>query len=976
MSQANNGGAGIPNVEEVLGFIEDYVRKQDDLEGLTDYQEALSGVKPQDKYQQAFSIIAGSYGQGVVNEIIRNVVESNIDANGNHLVPQAIKDFVSGIKNNNFKVNNIITTNFDTLLEEEFDNQSIPYNSFSVVADTQFQNKVNDNINIYHLHGRWDQGDTMHTTSQLQLSRSRIEMSLQNLVGSDLVVIMAYSGWEDSFTRSLATAVTNTVANYDILWSFYESEAARIEHARQDLFSTLEDAISRGRIQFYCGVDCNTTFAQLSQVSEFKKKNLEKRELVRQRQEAITFYDIEDRGYNSNVRKQTFLDSLAFLNRNNALSIRAALGYGVYDFISSYRHALGERKAKFLRIDCSEVLTRVQIEKQIKTETNQPLSQLIYLFGLKAREEVYFIIFDNIKSKMSADALMYLANLPDSLPDFGKNIFFIFSSSIAIKQFRKFHVELNALTLHESQLILNDRFNSAQFTQSQIVQIHDRSEGVVDKLEQIMDFLDNSSVEEVLAHEDIFDDDFHLAYIPKTTLDQIDLLMRDSSKRLTLRMLNILSILKNGETLTNLKRDKLGAGFNPKHVQELVKFELATTVKIDTSTTVIKINPIIKDYVLSKIPKAEVFDISNAYLKVTVIPTKTGVKLSSLNRKVYQAGYSTEEDNTGTLLLYAIDSCIQSISHNEMSGESNEMNGRRLNKLCYYSRAYVYILCNTSRYAELISAIELLLDTIKEVDSDNLYMYYEHLASAYRMRSNYSEAKKYLDLCDELCPAEDKRMLESLYVERLHLLEKTNKSAAIALARARKKDYHKNSKASILSDVVLAEAKTAEERFKTLVRLEKRARKLGYITTANNILFEINKERSRVEKIKNLDKAIESDRSGYNFCRAMIYKFQTLLDSEMYDRIKEQDINDLSNIYNYLFRQKFDSLFSQCHKLLWDIAAYRERLDIIYMIFYKGTIVWRLNSDLESEEKYLSLFQGFHNEVIFESLGYTAESSP
>lgn len=271
-SQAHNGGAGIPNVEGVLSFIEEYVREQDDPDDLIDYQNELEGVGSQEKYQQAFSIIAGSYGQKAVNEIVRRVVESNIDENGNHRIPQAVKDFVSGIKNNNFRVDNIITTNFDTLLEEEFNNQGIHVNSFSVVADTQLQNKVNDNINIYHLHGVWNCGDTMHTTSQLQQSRSRIEVSLQNLVGDDLVVVMAYSGWEDSFTRALAKVVTNSIAEYDILWSFFESEPAKIEYSRQDLFDTLEDAISRGRVQFYRGVDCNSTFEKLGQFSEVKKK--------------------------------------------------------------------------------------------------------------------------------------------------------------------------------------------------------------------------------------------------------------------------------------------------------------------------------------------------------------------------------------------------------------------------------------------------------------------------------------------------------------------------------------------------------------------------------------------------------------------------------------------------------------------------------------------------------------------------------
>ncbi len=603
------------------------------------------------------------------------------------------------------------------------------------------------------------------------------------------------------------------------------------------------------------------------------------------------------------------------------------------------------------------MLTKAQIENQIKTDTNQPLSQLIFLFSAKAKEEVYFVIFDNIKSTMNADALMYLVNLPELLPDFGKNTFFIFNSSVAIKQFKRFHIELGTLTLNETQLILNNRIGSEQFTHSQIAQIYDRSEGVVEKLERIMDLLENSSVDEVLAHDAIFNDNFHIAHIPTTTRNQIERLETDKSKALTLRMLNILSILKNGETLTNLRRDKLGAGLSPEHVEELVKFELATTTRLDPTTVIIKINPIIKDYVLSKMTKENIYEITNAYLKVTMIPTKRGVKLSSLNRKVYQSGYSTEEDNTGTLLLYAIESCLQKIRENK--DENNEMNERRLNKLRYYSSSYIYILINTDRYAETISAIDLLHDTIKEIDEDNLYKYYQSLATAYRMRSNYTEAKKYLELCEALCPENDKRTLEDIYVTRLYLLESTDISAAIALAKARKNTYHKTSIAFICSEKIIAQGKDPEQRFKTLVRLETRARKLEHFTLANNILFDINNERNNVEKIKQLDKAIKSDRSSYNYCRATIYKHQILVESGKFDHIKEQDIVDLSNIYNYLFRQKFDTLFVKCHKILWDIAAYRQRQDIIYMIYYKGTIVWRLNSDHQNEKKYLALFEDF-----------------
>lgn len=262
-------GAGIPNVDGVLKFIEDFAGENDLLDEFVEGSQAFTS---KDKYQESFNLIAGLCGQNAVNEIIRQVVKSNADEQGKQRIPQSVKDFVTGVKNENFPVENIITTNFDTLLEDEFTNQGIPFNSFSVVGDTQLHDGGNGNINIIHLHGVWDKGDSMHTTSQLQSNRERIEVSLQNLISDQTVVIMGYSGWEDSFTRSLASTVINNKSEYELLWCFFESNDADIEKYQVELFNKLRDAITRGRIQFFKGIDCNSVLAKLSKVSALKKK--------------------------------------------------------------------------------------------------------------------------------------------------------------------------------------------------------------------------------------------------------------------------------------------------------------------------------------------------------------------------------------------------------------------------------------------------------------------------------------------------------------------------------------------------------------------------------------------------------------------------------------------------------------------------------------------------------------------------------
>ncbi len=947
LSQVTNG-VGIPNVEGVIEFIEEYAIEQevDEL-----YFEEAKGFSEQDRYQQAFSLIAGLCGQESVNEIIKRVVESNLDENGKHRVPKAVKDFITSIKNGNIVVNNIITTNFDTLLEEEFNNQGISVNSFSVVADTQLPNDINDNINIYHLHGSWERGDSMHTNNQLQSNRDRIETSLQNLIGNQSLVVMGYGGWDDSFTRSLASAVINTQLNYNILWCFYQGNNAVIEQREAPLLNRLNDGISRGRIQLYKGVDCNKVFATLAQVSAIKKRQIEQRNIEQKRLETISYYNIPERHYSSQTRGRTRSKAIQKLTKSNSLFVRSPLGFGVYDFIYSLTNSVSDKATHCVRVNCSEVISQAQIEHQVLMDSGQSLSQLSYLLNLR-EDDVHFIIFDKIRGDMDAEALMYLSNLPKNLNVIHNNVFFIYTSSVDIKQFGKVQVELKKLDRNDTQLILDNRFDKHSFTHTQITQIYEYSEGVVEKLELIMDYLNVSSVEEVLSDVEMFNDAFHSEHIPKTTMNQINLLFNEPTKEPVLRYLKILAVLKNGETLTNIRKAEMGSGLYAQHTMELVRLELATTVQLDQDSKLVKVNPIIKDYMMSKMTREEILRISNEYLNVTLTETKKGVKLSSINRKISQSGYNTEEDNTCTLLRHAFEECRDNISHSEATGQSTELALRRMNKLCYLSGAYVYLLKSTSRFTETITAIDSLLDVIKEVDSEQLHRYYALMSSSYRMKANYDEAKEYLDLCEELCPESDKWTLDMIYRERLSLLESTDLDSAIKLAKSRKNEFHKQSVESIVTEALLAERKPSDLRLKTLVKLEKKARKLGYFTAANNILFTVNRKRTHSEKINNLDRAIQSDQSEYNVCRAKIYKYQAHVDMGLFERIKDKDIGELLNIYDYLFRQKFDSLFNQCHQLLWEIAEDRKMHDVIFLIFFKGTIVWRLNSDNDNEMKY------------------------
>ena len=947
----NKGIGGIPNVSQVSEIIKEYAAE---LNLLGAYNDFIGSANERDRYQESFSFISAILGANSTREIVRRVVMRNFDAEtGKHRIPQAIQDFARCIKEEKIKVKNILTTNFDTLIEEALKNEGVKYNSLSTVSDSNIPENGNGYINIVHLHGVWERGDTMHARNQLESQRGRIEASLRNFLIEQHVVIMAYSGWEDSFTRTLTNIVKDDKANYNLAWCFYEKEEGIIDREYKEFFEDLEAAISRDRIHFFKGVDCNSVFSGMLAESTVKKKEHKKQ--VGKTQDEVRYYLIEEKRFCKNIREDARRRSVEILNKTQSLFIEAELGFGLYGFISSLISTVEGKKTKCLKVDLSDVISKNQVDDKVKSDTGYHLASLIFTLGM-VKDTLHFIIFDKIRGNADTETLLYLLKLHEISNSMGMNIFFIYSSSVNVKQFNDIRVKLDNLSLHEVGVILRDEFGLDRFTHNEICQIYEQSEGVVEKLERIIYFLDNSSTQEVLTQSDLFDDTFHSECIPSAMLKQIDLLISDPAKELTLKMLKILSILKNGETLSNLRKDKMGLNLGLKNTKELVSSELASTSFIDNNTTIIRVNPIIKDYVLSKMTEEEKFEISSAYLRVSVEETQEGVRLSSVNRKIYDNGYNTEEDNTNTLLKYSIQECVSNLRRLKCSGDFYEMQRRRLNKLLYLSKSYVYLLSSSSRFSETVSAVGNLLAIIQDVAPDNLYEYYHHMAYAHRMKSNSDEAEYYIKLCEQSCPKSDKGMRELIYMEKLYILKDKNIDDAIVFAKEGKGRFHKNSPAYILSEAVIAYEKNSVAKIKALVSQEKKARKLGYHTLANNFLFILNKERNDIEKLKDLNKVLSTDKSAYNICRAAIYKHETLVKNGGFDKIKESDVNQLTNIYNYLFRQKFDVLFKKCHKVLWDIAVQRSDDELIFLIFYKGSIVWRLMDDFEYEEKYKTLF--------------------
>lgn len=272
-------GSALTGRRDNIGILEpngvvEYIRKKMQKAGYQEpFEDYLQKNRDAFPYQAAFEFVAKTYGADEIYNIINEIVELNVDpASGKQKIPKNVKDFVKSIKDNKLKVKYIITTNFDTLIEEALSEENILYNSISIVPDSNINENANDFLTVVHIHGVWNKGDTMHTRNQLAQRRGKIEESIRNILENHTTCIMAYGGWEDSFTRTLLEIVNNNQFRYSLIWCFYANNDADIFREHGHLELKLKDAISRERIQFYKGIDCTSIFNFFNQeVTEAKK---------------------------------------------------------------------------------------------------------------------------------------------------------------------------------------------------------------------------------------------------------------------------------------------------------------------------------------------------------------------------------------------------------------------------------------------------------------------------------------------------------------------------------------------------------------------------------------------------------------------------------------------------------------------------------------------------------------------------------
>jgi HEAT repeat protein len=148
----------------------------------------------------------------------------------------------------------LLTTNFDPLIEVAVRRAGGTCYRSVLHGDGSLDHVSGDGCHIVHLHGYWYGADTLHTPTQLRQNRPHLDSSLRRLLARRTLVVLAYGGWDDAFTRVVSDLASDPQAYPDIIWTFHsDAEFAPLYHAA--LLERLRPMIERGRITLFSSID-------------------------------------------------------------------------------------------------------------------------------------------------------------------------------------------------------------------------------------------------------------------------------------------------------------------------------------------------------------------------------------------------------------------------------------------------------------------------------------------------------------------------------------------------------------------------------------------------------------------------------------------------------------------------------------------------------------------------------------------------
>ncbi len=953
-----DSGIGMPSVDEMVDIIKNYLSKFGD-DGLEIHLKDYSGSA---RYQAAFEYLLAVGTQNDVKEIMQIAVNRAKDSSGEWIIPKTIRDFTSLVKSEALIVRNILTTNFDPLIEESLSESKFDINRIELTDDLTFDGSKshnNERINVIHLHGYYE-GDTLHTPDQLTTHRSESIACLKRIFSRCKLYIIGYGGWDDIINQTIMEMVNEKNGKYEFRWAFYSDDDDLIHKSNNDFLAKLESAKILSRFNAYKNIDCRRVFEDIDKKAHGISLTFDAPEVKDDNSKTtkiISLADIYDPPKKIDViNLKTFPLSFSpshemirlseqemareYLKADGSVMLISGIGYGKLEFTSSFlRDDYPEYET--YRLDCSGLNSRDEAKDRFLNDIGVDFTTLV---ASRDVDKISVILFDNI-TELNAEMLGYFNEIISILKDYSRGLKGIFYTN------RKLNLSNHSIELQPLDLVdINEYLHrdvSYSLTSEELERISRRTSGLPVKLDSLKDYLSISTLSHILntssqgidSTTEVLTDS-----IPKYLVDLIMELSKAESEenKRVYALLQILCVIECGETPENIMRQFRSYKFRLDDFLRLVNNGLihSATVPDLRDFKVNRVNPIIKDFVRSKIDDDMLVFIRKSAIKMVSgdIWSNKHVTVSRTTRALLN-NINFQPGNAHLL----ISDSIKTIT------DPQELK-------VYFDAgvSYAYFLERKCRYKEVVSFVNEILPFFEEKTLSYVRLV-KYLSESMRMLEREEEAiellEKTLEYYNEENEYYNRVIHESLTSTLLLAYSSCDEEKAFVMAEKVKKDAEKNSYRRFLAESILAEKISGNAKVEKLKKLEKKARNHNEITVANNIALNLT-VLDPTSTDKYIHTVLTSEKSDYTWVRATLKKIEGLLKDSSNIKITSKDIINLTECYKYLFIQRIDGLFNRCHSLLWKVLLNENRFDELFNVFLSSSLVWRISGNADKEWVY------------------------
>lgn len=452
--------------------------------------------------------------------------------------------------------------------------------------------------------------------------------------------------------------------------------------------------------------------------------------------------------------------------------------------------------------------------------------------------------------------------------------------------------------------------------------------------------------------------------IPMSLVNAVSELENSSdpvSKRSWL-LLKVLAILKYGESLQRLKRIEHESPIFPRHAEELLERDL---IQVRSATAMIRqgegiedqikilVSPRpVRDYVLSRMSQQEIDGlVKKAVALYFGEGWRTGsASLRKLNGKLISDDGSLLQ-NPHFLVTRLLDtpSVWQSTESAEpVLGLCGIYCSALLDAKNYRNCAMV---CRDALAIIPTEGFSARRDTIETM-----------LAKSLRMLGEHREART---LYQRLLAVDRSKDLKAqLLLNYAMCLQALGDTTAISVARDVMKLTPKTAYAFQAESIILEMAED-EENAPKLLKLEIQARQRGFDTVANNLVLKrtiSNKSIDADAALRQVHTTATAEGDFYTAARATVrIAARSLRESTTLSNI---ELASLIRTYQYLYGERFDSLFSSAHQSLWSLFERQGDVRNLLSLFRHSSFIWRLHGDDEREQDYIKRLIGVARHIL------------